>query len=75
MLADPERRIAMGERAAAVVHRHGDLPEHTAAALLGLLAGSGARGAGSGGDAPPDHGDAPPDHGDAPADPATRGGT
>ncbi len=75
MLADPERRIAMGERAAAVVHRHGDLPDHTAAALLGLLAGSGARDAGSGGDAPADHGETPADHGETPADPATRGGT
>jgi hypothetical protein len=68
MLADPVGRIAMGKRAAAVVQRHGDLPEHTAGALLELLAGSAAQGAGSGGDAPADHGDAP-------ADPATRGGT
>jgi 3-deoxy-D-manno-octulosonic-acid transferase len=39
MLGNPERRRAMGCRAAAVVQRHGDLAEHTAAALLELLAG------------------------------------
>ncbi|HVC59383.1 MAG TPA: 3-deoxy-D-manno-octulosonic acid transferase [Acetobacteraceae bacterium] len=38
LLADPARRRAMGCRAAAVVQRHGNLAEHTAAALLDLLA-------------------------------------
>jgi len=37
MLADPARRRDMGCRAAAVVQRHGDLAEHTAAALLELV--------------------------------------
>jgi 3-deoxy-D-manno-octulosonic-acid transferase len=37
MLDDPRRRQAMGARAVAVVQRHGDLAEHTAAALLSLL--------------------------------------
>ena len=37
MLADPERRRTMGCRAAAVVQRHGDLADRTAAVLLELL--------------------------------------
>ncbi len=37
MLAEPAQRHAMGCRAAAVVQRHGDLAEQTAAALLALL--------------------------------------
>ena len=37
MLTDPARREDMGRRATAVVQRHGDLAEHTAAALLALL--------------------------------------
>jgi 3-deoxy-D-manno-octulosonic-acid transferase len=38
MLADPDRRRDMACRGAAVVQRHGDLAEHTANALLELLA-------------------------------------
>lgn len=38
MLADPARRHDMGCRAVAAVQLHGDLAEHTAAALLELLA-------------------------------------
>ena len=38
LLREPERRQAMGEAAAAALQRHGDLPRHTAAALLELLA-------------------------------------
>jgi 3-deoxy-D-manno-octulosonic-acid transferase len=38
MLAEPAQRRDMGCRAAAVVQRHGDLAEHTAAVLLDLLA-------------------------------------
>ncbi len=38
MLADPMRRRDMGSRATAVVQRHGDLAQHTADALLDLLA-------------------------------------
>jgi 3-deoxy-D-manno-octulosonic-acid transferase len=37
MLAEPEHRRDMGCRAVTVVQRHGDLAEHTAAALLELL--------------------------------------
>jgi 3-deoxy-D-manno-octulosonic-acid transferase len=42
MLADPERRRGTGCCAAAAVQRHGDLAEHTAGALLELLAAGGA---------------------------------
>jgi len=37
MLADPARRARMGEQAAAVVHRHEDLPNRTARSLLALM--------------------------------------
>lgn len=44
MLADPARRHDMGCRAAAIVQRHGDLAERTAAALLDLLTSPATRG-------------------------------
>ncbi|HVZ06969.1 3-deoxy-D-manno-octulosonic acid transferase [Rhodopila sp.] len=37
MLADPDARRRMGERAAAVIQRHADLPARTAEALLALM--------------------------------------
>ena len=37
MLADPQRRVAMGQRAVQAVQAEGDLLGHTAAALLALL--------------------------------------